>query len=69
MNVDTGKGMVNLVKNVLKVTLCFEVAGAILSFICFSKRYDPLKALGVSVFHSSPPLITPALTIWETSKI
>lgn len=52
MNVDTGKGMVNLVKNVLKVTLCFEVAGAILSFICFSKRYDPLKALGVSVFHS-----------------
>ena len=52
MNVDTGKGMVNLVKNVLKVTLCFEVAGAVLSFICFSKRYDPLKALGVSVFHS-----------------
>ena len=52
MNVDTGKGMVNLVKNVLKVTLCFEVAGAVLSFICFSKRYDPLKALGVSGFHS-----------------
>ncbi len=52
MNLDTGRGLVNLVKNVLKVTLCFEVTGVILSFISFSKRYEPLKALGVSLFHS-----------------
>ena len=52
MNLDTGRGLVNLVKNVLKVTLCFEVTGVVLSFISFSKRYEPLKALGVSLFHS-----------------
>lgn len=52
MNLDSGRGLVNLVKNVLKATLCFELAGAVLSFLVFRKDYPPLKALGISVFHS-----------------
>lgn len=52
MNLDSGKGLVCLVKNVLKVTLCFEGAGAVLSYLVFSRNYPPLKALGISLFHS-----------------
>lgn len=52
MNVDTSKGMVRLVKNVLLMTLCFEGAGAVLSFVVFIRDYPPLEALGISLFHS-----------------
>ena len=52
MNLDSGKGIVCLVKNVLKTTLIFEGAGAFLSFLVFSRDYPPLKALGISLFHS-----------------
>ena len=34
------------------MTLCFEGVGAILSYIVFSKDYPPLRALGISLFHS-----------------
>lgn len=52
LNVDTFKGMVKLVKNVLIMTLCFEVTGAILSFIVFVQDYPPLQALWISIFHA-----------------
>ena len=52
MNVDTSKGMVRLVKNVLLMTLCFEGAGAVLSFVVFIRDYPPLEALGISLFQS-----------------
>ncbi len=39
LNVDAFKGMVRLVKWVLMVTLCFEGAGAVLSFLAFSQDY------------------------------
>ncbi|MCF0147726.1 MAG: H(+)-transporting ATPase [Clostridium sp.] len=52
MNLDTMKGLVKLVKSVLLVTLSFEVIGVILSYLVFSKDYNPLDALGISVFHS-----------------
>lgn len=52
MNLSSGKGIVNVVKNVLKTTLCFEGAGALLSYLVFSKDYPPLKAAGISLFHS-----------------
>ncbi|WP_066894086.1 TrkH family potassium uptake protein [Clostridium nigeriense] len=52
MNLDSMKGLVKLVKSVLLLTLSFEVVGAILSYIVFSKDYKPLDALGISVFHS-----------------
>ena len=51
-NVDGFKGMVRLVKWILFTTLCFELVGAALSFIVFVQDYPPLKALGISVFHS-----------------
>lgn len=52
MNVDSLKGVVRLVRSVLFLTLGFELVGICLSFIVFAKDYPPLKALGISVFHS-----------------
>lgn len=37
---------------VLLMTLCFEGAGAVLSFVVFIRDYPPLEALGISLFHS-----------------
>jgi trk system potassium uptake protein TrkH len=52
LSMDSMKGIVRMVKSILFMTLCFESVGAVLSFIVFSKHYPPLKALGISVFHS-----------------
>ena len=52
LNVDSYGGLVKLVKAILITTVCFETAGAVLSFIVFVQDYAPLHALGVSVFHS-----------------
>lgn len=52
MNLDSKKGMVKIVKSVLKLTLIFESIGVIFSFIGFSKYYEPIDALGISLFHS-----------------
>jgi trk system potassium uptake protein len=52
LNLDSMKGIVKLVKSVLLMTLCFETVGAILSFFVFIKDFSPLKAIGVSIFHS-----------------
>ena len=52
LNLDSAHGLVSLVKNILKVTLVFEVAGAVLSFLVFRKDYPAFHALGLSVFHS-----------------
>ena len=51
-NIDSFKGVVKLLKDVLLLTLIFESVGAVLSFIVFSKDYPPLTALGISLFHS-----------------
>ena len=52
LNVDNYKGVVKLVKAVLYMTLGFELAGALLSFLVFSRDYPFLHAVGISVFHS-----------------
>lgn len=52
LNVKGFKGMVVLVKYVLIMTLCFETAGTILSYLVFVQKYSPLDALGISMFHS-----------------
>lgn len=52
MNMGSGKGLIILVRKVLAVTVLFEVTGAVLSFLVFRKDYPPLKALGISMFHS-----------------
>ncbi len=52
MNLDSGKGVARFIKDVFLTTLAFELVGAILSFIVFVRDFTPLKALGVSLFHS-----------------
>ncbi len=51
-NLDSGKGIVSFVKSIFVTTLIFELLGAVLSFIVFSKDYSFLKAVGISLFHS-----------------
>ena len=52
LNVDSVAGMVRLVKAVLLMTLCFEGAGVVLSFISFIQDYPFGQALWISIFHS-----------------
>ena len=52
LNVDSGKGLITLVKRIFIVTIVFETAGALLSLLVFIKDYPFPKALGISVFHS-----------------
>lgn len=52
MNLDTGKGIVKLIRKVFIVTILFELIGAILSFVVFSRNYSFPDALGISLFHS-----------------
>ena len=51
-NLDSGKGAIRFVQSVLRTTLIIELAGAVLSFPVFVQDYPPLKALGISLFHS-----------------
>ncbi len=51
-NLDSGKGAIRFIKNVFLMTLTFELVGAALSFITFVQDYEPIKALGISLFHS-----------------
>lgn len=52
MNLNSAKGIVTFVKSIFFTTLIFEIAGAILSFFVFVQDYPPLKAVGISLFHS-----------------
>ncbi len=52
MNLDSGRGVIRFIKSVFQTTLIFELSGAALSFLVFSRDYPPLKALGISLFHS-----------------
>lgn len=52
MNVDTGKGLILLIRRIFMVTVIFELIGAALSFLVFVRDYPLLKALGISLFHS-----------------
>lgn len=52
MNLDSGKGTIKFLKSVFLTTLAFELTGAALSFLVFIRDYPPLRALGISLFHS-----------------
>ena len=52
MNLDSGKGLVTFVREILMTTAVIELTGALLSFTVFVQDYPPLKALGISLFHS-----------------
>lgn len=51
-NLDSGKGIIRFIKSVIITTAIFELIGAVLSFIVFVDDYPPLKAIGISLFHS-----------------
>ena len=51
-NLDSGKGAIRFVQSVLRTTLIIELMGTALSFLVFVQDYPPLKALGISLFHS-----------------
>lgn len=51
-NLDSGKGAIRFIKSVFFTTLAFELVGALLSFIVFVQDFPPLKAAGISIFHS-----------------
>ena len=52
LNVDSGKGLITLVKRIFIVTIVFETVGALLSLLVFIQDYPFPKALGISIFHS-----------------
>ena len=52
LNVTGAKGIIRLVKSVLVMTLCFEITGAVLSFLVFVRDYPLPRAIGTSIFHS-----------------
>ena len=52
MNLDSGRGIISFIRDIFITTLAFEVVGAILSFFVFVRDYQPLHALGISIFHS-----------------
>lgn len=52
MNLDSGKGMIRFIRAVFFTTILIESVGAVLSFFVFSRNYPPLKAIGISIFHS-----------------
>ena len=52
LNLNSGKGIVTLIKDIFSTTIVFELLGAILSFVTFSKKFSFGKAVGVSLFHS-----------------
>lgn len=52
LNLNSGKGIVTLIKDIFSTTIVFELLGAILSFVTFSKKFSFGKAVRVSLFHS-----------------
>lgn len=52
MNLGSGKGIIRYIKSIFLMTLVFELLGALLSFTVFIQDYPPLRAAGISLFHS-----------------
>ena len=52
LNVDSLEGMIRLVRAVILLTACFELAGVVCSFPVFVQDFPPLHALWISIFHS-----------------
>ena len=52
MNLDSGRGIVQFVRSIFATTLLFEGLGALLSYPSFVTTRGPVKAIGLSIFHS-----------------
>lgn len=51
-NLDSGQSVIRFVKGVLAATLTIEGIGAALALPIFARDYPPMKAVGMSLFHS-----------------
>ena len=51
-NVDSGRGLIQLIRSIFITTVIFELVGAALSYTVFVQDYPPLEAAGISLFHS-----------------
>lgn len=52
LNLSLGKGLSGIVRAIFFVTITFELAGAVLSYFSFSRRFPTGQAAGISLFHS-----------------
>lgn len=52
MNLDSGRGLVIFVRDIFITTVIIELSGAVLSFLVFIRDYPPIRAIGISLFHS-----------------
>lgn len=52
MNTGTGRGLVILVYEIFIITIGCELVGTMLCYPVFRQDYPPLRALGVSLFHT-----------------
>ncbi len=52
MNLNSGNGIVEFLKEVFKTTLAIELLGAVLSFFAFSRDYSAGRAAWISIFHA-----------------
>ena len=52
MNLSSGKGIAKFLISIFFITVIFELLGALFSFVVFIKDFPPLKAMGISLFHS-----------------
>ena len=52
MNLDSGRGIVQFVRSIFATTLLLEGLGALLSYPSFATTRGPVKAIGLSIFHS-----------------
>ncbi len=52
-NLGTGKGTARFIKNVFIMTVCFELVGAVLSFIAFrGEGHSVINSIGYGLFHA-----------------
>lgn len=52
LNLNTGQGLIVFMKEIFLTTLVIELSGAVLSYVVFVQDYSPIRAAGISLFHS-----------------
>lgn len=52
LNQDKVSNILKLLKSIILITFSIEALGAVVNFVVFSKYYDTLPAIGISIFHS-----------------
>jgi len=61
--------MINLVKNIVIVTLVFEFLGVLQMYLTFYKLYPNLKAIYFSIFHSVSAFCNAGFCLYEDSLV